>query len=735
IGDRTGKYEKGYALLRKAQALEILGKKNEAKEVLKNIMGSFDLPQPYRYEATLRMRDMDGGRKHNNDKFIKDYIPAEEFFVSPKGNDDNPGTEDRPFATLEKAKKTISGKSHSGPVAINFAEGEYFIDKGIVFGNEDSGTRTAPIIYRGIGNVKFMGGKKITGFEKVTDECFLSKIPEKSRGKIYSCDLKASGIYDCSELIIRGFGTTCPGPTFQVFVNGEAQSLVRYPKKGFMNTDKVINRGDIKTGEPSVFEYNNPKFEEWDVKNLWLFGYFRFLWADRTIKVTDIDKEKKQLIMKEAYHWTDREDEEDGMNNDQGIIYYAFNIPEELSEPGEYWLDRENCIIYIVSETDMREACVEVNTLNEDMFALENVSYVRFENIHFDMGRKRCFEIKDCSDTEILGCRISRFASDAVNAENIYRVKIFGCEICDMGRGGILFEGGDRDTLSPSDSIIENCSIHDFGKTDRTYTPAILIRGVGMKALHNEMFNAPSSAMRVEGNEMYVEYNDFHNLCQESDDQGCIDVFLDFTYRGNYYRFNYIHHNGMQGRNQAAGQGAIRFDDAISGMVVYGNIIEKSATGGFGGVQINSGRDNIIDNNIFIDCESAWSGGYHPNNDVWKWLRENRLPPTVRFNDFYKERYPELKNVLDEEGVNYYFRNILIGCKNYFPDGYMVNVSAGSEKPEENNVRKCFQNVMLDRDMLGEDYSIDEKVYETLTFRQIPFSEIGNYESRYSCKK
>jgi hypothetical protein len=86
----------------------------------------------------------------------------------------------------------------------------------------------------------------------------------------------------------------------------------------------------------------------------------------------------------------------------------------------------------------------------------------------------------------------------------------------------------------------------------------------------------------------------------------------------------------------AHGQAAIRFDDAISGMLVYGNVFIRSANGNFGAIQMNSGRDNIMDNNLFIDCSRGVSGGWNPNNSVWRRSRQ----PTTRRTGYYTTPVP-----------------------------------------------------------------------------------------------
>ena len=74
-------------------------------------------------------------------------------------------------------------------------------------------------------------------------------------------------------------------------------------------------------------------------------------------------------------------------------------------------------------------------------------------------------------------------------------------------------------------------------------------------------------AINLGGNEHLVELNEAHHVVQESDDQGAVDMFGNPTFRGNVFRYNFWHHIGS---GVACGQGGIRLDDAISGVLMYG---------------------------------------------------------------------------------------------------------------------------------------------------------------------
>lgn len=221
--------------------------------------------------------------------------------------------------------------------------------------------------------------------------------------------------------------------------------------------------------------------------------------------------------------------------------------------------------------------------------------------------------------------------------------------------------------------------------------------------------------MRIEGNDHLVEFNDVHSAVTESDDQGAMDMFRNATYRGGIFRYNRFRDVGKTGDEPAVhGQAAIRFDDAISGMLVYGNLFIRSANGNFGAVQMNSGRDNI-----FVDNARGVSGGWNPNNHVWRMLREDPEQSGFITNELYLERYPKIATMLDEPAVNHVWRNLFIRC-DQITSGNIANLD-------------LFQNAEFDTDpgfIDPEDYrpAADSSVFEQIGLRRPPLEQVGLYE-------
>jgi parallel beta-helix repeat protein len=409
------------------------------------------------------------------------------------------------------------------------------------------------------------------------------------------------------------------------------------------------------------------------------------------------------------------------MSTRQGIQYCAFNLLEEIDSPGEWYLERDTGMLYLYPPSDLKTPTLEVGMLSSPMIVMDNVSHVCIDGLTFDLARYNGIVVTNCSNCSLIGCTVSRMAGNGVMIHGGKANRLIGCDIHTIGRRATEVIGGDRATLTPGGHLVENCRIYNFGRIDRTYTPAIQLEGVGHRVAHNLMSDGPSSAMRIEGNDHLIEFNEVHSMVQESDDQGAMELFRNPTYRGVVFRHNYLHHIGKTGREVSVhGQAAIRFDDAISGMLVYGNVFYRCANGNFGAVQMNSGRDNLMDNNIFIDCKQGISGGWYPGNGVWASLREGQKPRGFYRNELYLSRYPKIDTMLDDPGVNHLWRNIFYKC------GMVARRSANIDQ---------FENGLFDDDpgfvdAANGDFRLrrNAAVFGTMCFKAIPFERIGLYE-------
>ena len=120
---------------------------------------------------------------------------AGNIYVSPNGCDTNPGTKEKPLASLEQALKQarewrrLNKPEVKGGINIMLTTGTYQITKPIFIRPEDSGTKDSPTIIKGEAN-QLSGGIRI---EKWTKGCNDSRINPDLREKIWTADAPRVG--------------------------------------------------------------------------------------------------------------------------------------------------------------------------------------------------------------------------------------------------------------------------------------------------------------------------------------------------------------------------------------------------------------------------------------------------------------------------------------------------------------------------------------------------------------
>lgn len=88
------------------------------------------------------------------------------YHLSPRGNDQHPGTAARPWATLASARDHLrrlrAAGEVTGPVTVRVADGVYPLRETVVFGPEDSHTR---VVAAPGAKPVFDGGEILSGWQ------------------------------------------------------------------------------------------------------------------------------------------------------------------------------------------------------------------------------------------------------------------------------------------------------------------------------------------------------------------------------------------------------------------------------------------------------------------------------------------------------------------------------------------------------------------------------------------
>jgi len=335
-----------------------------------------------------------------------------------------------------------------------------------------------------------------------------------------------------------------------------------------------------------------------------------------------------------------------------GAPFYFYNVFEELDQPGEYYIDRENGVLYLYPPQEPGQTEIMLSVLRENVIRVQNGAYLTFKDFSVCGTRTDGVSLQG-KNLMLDGCKVYNTRKGAVTI-NGSMITVHNCEITGTGSFGIHADGGDVQTLTESGNLIFNNYIHDWADVERTYQPGIQLAGCGHKASHNEICHAPHQAVAWEGNKHVMEYNDVYHVCYETSDCSAFYSGRSYSWYGNVIRYNYIHEVGA-GTVFAHG---IYWDDCLSGQTAYGNIVQNTA---HWGMLIGGGRDNVVENNIFINCRNN-PIRYDQRGRNWELMGmkdqsylapnatvRNRLRQVPYESEIWRKTYPQLAAFKIEE--------------------------------------------------------------------------------------
>lgn len=656
-----------------------------------------------------------------------------EFYVAPDGSDRNPGTVAAPFATLEAAREAIRGRGSREAITVWLRGGVYHRTESFRLSAEDSGTAEAPIVYRAYPEEepRLVGGMEVTGFEPVTDPTVLGRLWEHARPRVLEADLRAQGITEFGQLRTRGFSREAVPAHMELFFQGQAMTLARFPATDFLPVMGAPGGSDWETAYPAAegFYFHSQELPRLaQAADLWVHGYWAYDWADAHLKVESLDPETGLVKVR------DPEAVYAGFRT--GQRFYFVNLLETLDTEGQYYVDREAGKLYFYPPAEILPGSAWVSILETPLVVLEGASHVTLRGLTLECSRGGGIQIDGGEQVLVAGCTVRNLGTWGIHVNSGKDHGVVSCDLYGLGDGGISLSGGERETLTPGGSYAHNNHLHHLGRWDRCYhSGAITLGGVGLRASHNLIHDLPHLAIAVGGNDHVVEYNHVHHVCVETGDVGAFYMGRDWTARGNVVRYNFFHDLGGA-KHLVMG---IYLDDCASGTEVRGNVLYRAGSA----VHLGGGRDVSIVNNVMVDCQSAAHVDARgaSTHEMWRNMVYNLMPPALEkyhaFEPPYSERYPKILSLqpyyapgAPQEGVppanNLIAHNISVGSQ-------WLHLSFETPPPGSFEARDNLVDEdprFVDAERLDFRLQEDSPAF-ALGFEQIPFEQIGLVEDEY----
>lgn len=455
---------------------------------------------------------------------------------APRGNDANPGTEDKPVATPQRAQTVVRQLVSQGlaqPVDVVFADGTYALDQPLELRPEDSGTTDCPITWKAAPGAKpvLSGGRRI-----------VSKWVPGDKG-IWRTDLQGTGLK--------------PGKwNFrQLFVNGRRATRARFPNADAPNPFLYAIGGDrdhllidpklIKPVWGTAADVQINIVPQWKFFNQWN-------------TITKVDPESGRI---------DIADSERHAKVTEGNWFWVEGVLEELDRPGEWHLDAESGRLCYMPEpgVDPNDLEIVAPRLNRivnakgDVNSSTHVQHVHFDGLTFQhttftLGQiearvhtDTAIMFENTRDSSVKNCTFGLLGGYAMWLHLDSQRNVFDRNtVRDVGGGGVLLTGSrlsymdDTKVYTPGEAAakvapilnhitrntVERCGRIRYygGGVHLDSRPFHMSMDPGNYIAHN-YFNDLSRngifAFRNQGGNI-VEYNHIHNAMQTTIDGACI---------------------------------------------------------------------------------------------------------------------------------------------------------------------------------------------------------------------
>ncbi|MEN2281468.1 right-handed parallel beta-helix repeat-containing protein [Algoriphagus sp. SE2] len=553
------------------------------------------------------------------------------FYVSPNGNDGNPGNEASPFSSLSYAKEVIKdfkANNLNESVSLILKDGTYYLEESLIFEERESGTEDVPYIIKAADGEKVVisGGKLLELNWRIQGDLLVANVPKG---------------FDFSSL----------------YINGKKQIRARYP-----NYQEGVNPfngfAEDALSKERIASWKNPEG-----------GYIHALhqgrWGGMHYMITG--KVGKDSLIYEG-GWQN--------NRESGLhprFRYVENIFEELDSPKEWFLDPKKGLLYFFPEEGIaREDIQKVEVgLLENLISFKGnsenpVKHIKIQDITFTQSSPTFMKTEEplmrsdwtiyrngailLDGTENISIENSKFqdlGGNAIFVSNYNRnVAIKGNLIEEIGGSGISFVGnpeavrspsfnyhefvpeneidtipGPKTSDYPSNSFIADNLIRNIGTIEKQVAGVQIEMAMDLHLVHNTIYNVPRAGINIGdgawGGHIIV-LNDVFNTVMETGDHGAFNSWgRDRFWHPNretmnelvakhpdWIKFDAIKTTIIRNNRFHCDHGwDIDLDDGSSNYEIYNNLCLS------GGIKLREGFYRTVYNNITVN------NGFHPH--VW----------------------------------------------------------------------------------------------------------------------
>ncbi|MDR2774680.1 MAG: PDZ domain-containing protein [Tannerella sp.] len=578
------------------------------------------------------------------------------FYVSPDGDDRNPGTIDRPLCSLQKALE-ISRLNKDRKITVYLREGAYYLDNPVVFTPEDSRESHTALNIRAYENEKAV----VSGARQLRA---LKWLPYKNG--IMKTSVPQGWIFD------------------QLFVNGQLQHMARYPDYDLQA--RYYNGVAADAIDPVRLQNrDNPAGGYVHASHRHEWGGYHWIIKGKN--------DNNELELEGGWQNNRRM----GMHNERRFVE---NIFEELDAPGEWFYKGNESVLYFYPDrgTDLANAVIEIPQIAH-LFEFRGeesnpVQYIGIEGLELAHTLRTFMDTREQllrSDWTIYrggavfmegarNCFIKKCYFNTVGGNAVFFSKynrhneVSGCHIACAGANGVCFVGdpdavrsptfeyhefipvgeldgepGPKTNNYPAECLVYDNLMYGLGRVEKQVAGVQISMSQDITVSHNTIYNVPRAGINI-GDGTWgghlLEYNDVFNTVLETGDHGAFNSWG----RDRYWHPDYTTMTEItRGHPELILSDAVKttiirnnrfrcdhgwdidLDDGSSNYHIYNNICLN------GGLKLREGFHRIVENNIIIN-NSFHPHVWFPNSgDVFiRNIVSTRYFP-IRVNDWGKE--------------------------------------------------------------------------------------------------
>lgn len=557
------------------------------------------------------------------------------FFVSPRGKNTNPGTKEKPFASIDHAK--LQARKVSGSVTINLLNGVYYLSQPVVFTPEDSRKKKESLVIKNFDNQKAIISGAVT----------LKLKWKKYKNGIWQAKIEQDVLFD------------------ELFVNGKLQRMARYPN--YDSTARFL-------GGTSADAVSKQRAANWQSP---AGGYIHALhaseWGDFHYIITE-KNDKNELALEGGWQNNRRM----GMHEKHRFVE---NIFEELDTVNEWYYNKETKTLYYYppDELDITTATFETPQIAH-LFEFKGNEKNPVTNIIIDgltltqtlrtfMQNKEPLLRSDWTiyrgaavlydgavNCELKNCTLTNLSGNAIFFNKYNRnCTVSGCLISNIGASAVCFVGDPNAVRSPSfeyhqfvplsqmdrtpgpktNNYPANCTVYnnlmfELGYVEKQSAGVQLSMCQSITISHNTIYDVPRAGINISEGTWgghVIEYNDVFNTVKESGDHGSFNSWgrdrywhpdkniLDSIVETNYQltMLDVVKPITIRNNRMRCDHGwDIDLDDGSSNYLIYNNLCLN------GGIKLREGVNRVVENNIILNNTFHPHVWFKNSNDVFR---------------------------------------------------------------------------------------------------------------------